>query len=136
MMGEPMRACRPSGRLRSLLLPRHRSVAAGLAGSSLSMSEPWCGQLKNSMSPAFRGVADFLDREGFPQLLAGVLVKGDDGAVVTAHQADQRIPFDEWMSRVTPDRQLGVVLLGQIVGPVDLAGGGVQAPEMAHGAQR
>src|SRR5262249_53685350 len=79
---------------------------------------------------------NLFDRQRLPQLLAGVLVEGDDRAAVAADQADQLVAVDERVRRPAPDLRLGLVVPGEVLRPDDLAGVGFQTEQVAHAAER
>ena len=74
-------------------------------------------------------------RQAAPDLLTGVLVEGDGDAPLAPDERDQLVTVDQRVGGVTPHRNAGVVVLGQVLGPNRLAVVGVQADEVAHRAE-
>jgi hypothetical protein len=82
-----------------------------------------------------RRVARLARREVLPDLLASVLVEGDDRRALAAYQANEPIAVDERMSGEAPERHFNLVFLEQILGPenVPLEVEAVELPHRAEG---
>src|SRR5262249_42720822 len=83
-----------------------------------------------------RAVADVAvdDLEGAPALLAGVGVEGDDGRLL-ADAADELVAVEQRRGTEAPDLHVGVIVLDEIPRPEQLAVVGVEAAQVAHGAE-
>src|SRR5205823_13168337 len=72
-----------------------------------------------------------------PQFLSGLLVEGDDEAILgTAGQTDELIAVDEWMGREPPLGHRRFIIFREVLRPDELAVRGFVAAEVAHGAER
>ena len=83
-----------------------------------------------------RRVALLGRRRRSPDLGAGVLVERHGVRAIAAGEADELVAVDERMAGVAPHRRLRVVFLRQILLPNDFARVGLEADEIALGAER
>src|SRR5438270_10673612 len=70
-----------------------------------------------------------------PSLRSGLPVEGDQAGILAANLDDQEIALDQRRGGDSPHRKLDLILLVQVLAPEQVAGGRLEAVQMAHCAK-
>src|SRR5262249_19788949 len=82
-----------------------------------------------------RAVAWFFGAERAPDLPAGILIVGNDGASFTGGEANQPLTVQQRMARKTPHRGDHAQIFFEVMTPDQFAVGGIQADQVSLSAE-